>query len=194
MNKILIISLIVLAVLALAYFIGIQYLENVETQEYFVQEKFEDIEIRTYEKSIVAKTATFGDYDKASGGGFGKLAGYIFGGNAEEQKIAMTAPVWMTMETDDPEMQFVMPSKYEISDLPQPIDPSVSIDTFTGGQFAAIRFGGYTNTEKNEKYRNMLLEWLDDHNYRHSGETFYAGYNSPFKLFNRRNEILIALN
>jgi effector-binding domain-containing protein len=194
MNKILIISLIVLAVLTVAYIVGIQYMENVETQQYMVKEKFGDIEIRNYGKSIVAKTSTYGDYDKASGSGFGKLAGYIFGGNAEEQKIAMTAPVWMTMDNEDQQMQFVMPSKYKVSDLPQPSDPSVSIDTFTGGQFASIRFGGYTSEEKNEKYRTKLLQWLEENNYQHSGETFYAGYNSPFKIFNRRNEILIALH
>ena len=60
--------------------------------------------------------------------GFRVLAGYIFGGNAEEEKIAMTAPVQQSMEGEQ-EMAFMMPAQYALEDLyrvPEPQDQRVA--------------------------------------------------------------------
>ena len=75
----------------------------------------EQIEIRAYAPRIMAVTGMNEDSDS----GFRVLAGYIFGGNAEEQKIAMTAPVQQTM-AGEKEMAFMMPAEYALKDLPQP--------------------------------------------------------------------------
>jgi hypothetical protein len=45
-----------------------------------------------------------------------------------------------------------------------------------------------------QKYYVEKKEWLVANNYDPTGESFFVGYNSPFKIYNRRNEILIALN
>ncbi len=193
MTKIIIISTIVLSVLALTYIYLVEKLENVETQKYFVEKEDGQFEIRTYEQSIIARTSADGDYKEASGDGFRKLAGYIFGGNKEDKKIAMTSPVWMSTDSEDSEMHFIMPSEYEMSELPEPYDNSVVLESFTGGRYAAIGFGGYANDQKIESYQKKLAEWLVENNYNPSGDSFYVGYNSPFKIYNRRNEILIAL-
>ena len=66
----------------------------------------EQIEIRAYAPRIMAVTGMNEDSDS----GFRVLAGYIFGGNAEEQKIAMTAPVQQTM-AGEKEMAFMMPAE-----------------------------------------------------------------------------------
>ena len=81
----------------------------------------EQIEIRAYAPRIMAVTGMNED----SNSGFRVLAGYIFGGNAEEQKIAMTAPVQQTM-AGEKEMAFMMPAEYALKDLPQPEDQRVS--------------------------------------------------------------------
>lgn len=194
MKKALIILSVVLVGFAAAYYYFMEKIDDVETQAYDVETQDGSIEVRIYEKAIIAKTNTSGSYEEASGKGFQKLAGYIFGGNKEGKSIAMTSPVWMSGDSENGEMHFMMPSEYDSADLPTPQNSSVKIDSFKGGKFAAIRFGGYTSDEKNAKYRNELVSWLDTNDYDHSGETFYAGYDAPFKAYGRRNEVLIALN
>ena len=142
MNKYIIISTIVLGVLTLAYYYFIEKLEDVETQKYYVEKEDGLIEIRIYEESIIARTSAGGDYKEASSTGFRKLAGYIFGSNKEDKKIAMTSPVWMSTNSENSEMHFIMPSEYDLTELPEPVDNAVKLDNFTGGRFAAIGFGG----------------------------------------------------
>ena len=58
---------------------------------------------------------------------FSVLAGYIFGSNADEQKIAMTAPVQQTMDGSEKEMAFMMPAEYALElTLPDPDDERVA--------------------------------------------------------------------
>lgn len=194
MSKFIIISTIVLGVLALAYYFIVENLEDVETQKYYVEKEDNLIEIRIYEESIIARTSAGGDYKEASSKGFRKLAGYIFGSNKEDKKIAMTSPVWMSTNSENSEMHFIMPSEYDMAELPEPADMAVKLDNFTGGKFASIEFGGYADDEKLEANQKKLAEWLVANNYDPTGESFFVGYNSPFKIYNRRNEILIALN
>ena len=52
-----------------------------------------DFEVRDYPGLTVAEVDVGGDRRAASNEGFRLLAGYIFGGNAGNSKIAMTAPV-----------------------------------------------------------------------------------------------------
>lgn len=193
MQKGLIIAAIILGGIAVAYYYFMEKINNVETQEYALVKQDDPIEIRIYERSIIAKTKIKGDYDEASGGGFRKLAGYIFGGNDKQKQIAMTSPVWMSGDSNEGEMHFMMPSAYDSADLPTPQDQSVRIDSFQGGKFAAIRFSGYADDEKIDKYTSELVAWLNQNDYDASGEVFYAGYDAPFKVYGRRNEVLIAL-
>lgn len=193
MIKFIIISTIALSVLILAYIFFVEKIENIETQKYYVENEDGQFEIRTYKQSIIARTSINGNYKESSGTGFRKLAGYIFGGNNKGKKIAMTSPVWMSNDNKNSEMHFIMPSDYEMGELPKPLDNTVVLDVFNGGRYAAIAFGGYANDEKIESYQNKLIQWLEANDYESSGESFYVGYNSPFKIYNRRNEILIAL-
>ena len=73
----------------------------------------EQIEIRAYAPRVMAVTGMTEDSDS----GFRVLAGYIFGGNAAEQKIAMTAPVQQSM-AGEKEMAFMIPAEYALEDLP----------------------------------------------------------------------------
>ena len=190
---IIIIPVLLLGLIAVTHYIVVRNVEDVETQKYSIVEKDGDIEIRTYGSSIVAKTKTKGNYDKASSNGFKKLAGYIFGGNKQEEKISMTAPVWMTTDTQNVEMQFVIPAKYAMEELPDPNDASIELDKFTGGRYAAITFGGFADDKSIARHKKILIDWLEDNGHPSDGESYFLGYNSPFKLKHRRNEVLIAL-
>ena len=46
------------------------------------------IELRQYQPQLIAETFVSEDYDRAGSAGFRRLAGYIFGGNQENEQIA----------------------------------------------------------------------------------------------------------
>ena len=115
----------------------------------------EQIEIRAYAPRIMAVTGINEDSDS----GFRVLAGYIFGGNAEEQKIAMTAPVQQTM-AGEKEMAFMMPAEYALKDLPQPEDQRVSFREAPAYTAAVIQFSGWASAEKADENWQQLQRFL----------------------------------
>jgi hypothetical protein len=194
MNKVLVIGLVIIGLLIIVYVIFMEFTDNVETQHYKIEIADGAFEVRVYEKALIAKTSTSGNYKESSSKGFRKLAGYIFGGNSEQKKIAMTAPVWMSTDPENKEMHFVMPADMKEENMPTPEDSAVVIEDFSGGRFASIRFGGYATDEIIKQETDKLVNWLEEKGYSYSQEVFFAGYNAPWKSYNRRNEILIPLN
>ena len=67
--------------------------ENLEEPGFEVIEICDGFEIRKYFDSIQAIVETNGRDWQSSTVGFRKIAGYIFGRNNRDQKIAMTSPV-----------------------------------------------------------------------------------------------------
>ena len=68
-----------------------------ETVEYKVVKTLtEDIEIREYAPHLIAEVTVTGDRDEAASAAFRILAGFIFGDNQSQDKVAMTAPVSQT--------------------------------------------------------------------------------------------------
>jgi MoxR-like ATPase len=56
-----------------------------------------------------------------------------------------------------------------------------------------ISFGGYANDEKIVKYKNKLLQLLQDRKIKVTGEYTFLGYNAPYQLIARTNEIIIPI-
>ena len=149
----------------------------------------EQIEIRAYAPRIMAVTGMNEDSDS----GFRVLAGYIFGGNAEEQKIAMTAPVQQTM-AGEKEMAFMMPAEYALKDLPQPEDQRVSFREAPAYTAAVIQFSGWASAEKADENWQQLLRFLTAEGIDITGEPTLNQYNPPWTLpFMRRNEIIVPV-
>jgi hypothetical protein len=168
--------------------------KGIETPNYKVIKTLGDVEIREYPQMILAQTKLGSKQYVSSGNkGFSTVAGYIFGGNQQQQKIAMTAPVIMNMSDTDASMSFVMPSQYQLSDLPTPNSNAVSLvkqDTMT---LAVLRFGGFSSDEKIAKYAQILTQVLKENNIRTKGALLYMGYNAPWDLINRRNEVAFQI-
>jgi len=166
-----------------------------ESQPYTVISKEDAFEIRFYPAATMATiTSNAKSYKELGSSGFRKLAGYIFGGNNESKQIAMTSPVHMDINDSMSSMSFVMPSNYTADNLPKPTNSEVSLSTTPEEYVAAIQFGGFTSEEKISKYTALLESSLKKSNISYYGHFRYLGYNPPYQLFGRKNEIIVSVN
>ena len=133
-----------------------------------------------------------GNYSKNSGKGFRTVASYIFGGNDENKNISMTAPVMASME-DTMKMSFIMPSKYDLNELPSPNNKDVKIEIRPEKIMAIISFGGFANDYDIKYYTKKLKTQLIKEGFSTTGKVYFQGYDPPFQLFNRTNEVAIEL-
>ena len=164
-------------------------------QAYKVIRTEKEFEIRFYPAITMASiTSSAKTYKDLGSPGFRKLAGYIYGGNSSNLKIAMTAPVHMDINDSASTMSFVMPAEYHKDNLPQPNDPGVKIETTKDEYVAAIQFGGFASSEKIKVHTELLENWLRKNNIFYYGHFRFLGYNPPYQLFGRRNEIIISIN
>ena len=166
---------------------------NIETYPYVVQKKYDLCEIRNYEATLftTVKLATK-KYKESSSKGFSLLAGYIFGNNKRNEKIAMTSPVAMTIE-DSVTMMFMVPKKFKKETLPQPNQLQIEFKEEPAKTVAAIVFDGWANDEKIEKYKEKLKAALDAEGITYTNRFYFLGYNAPYEVFNRKNEVIVEL-
>lgn len=166
---------------------------SIEEYPYSVVKSYDGFEIREYEASLFTsvKMAT-NKYEEASSSGFRVLAGYIFGNNSDSQKIAMTSPVAMTMN-DSMTMMFMVPRDLKKDELPKPNDTRITLQEEPAKTVAAIKFSGWANNEKLEKYKQKLSDLLKAENIAHTGKFIYLGYNPPYDVVNRRNEVIVEV-
>ncbi len=166
---------------------------DIETPDYKVIKTLGNVEIRQYPKMVVAQTSlTNRSFENQGSNGFRTIAGYIFGGNEGSQKIAMTTPVVMRMG-DSSTMYFVMPKQYAKNDLPKPNSNNVRILEEAEKTLAVIAYGGFSSDEKIEKHRMKLENTLLENNIKTKGAFMYMGYNAPWDVVNRRNEVAIEV-
>jgi hypothetical protein len=181
-------SLITITLISMTY-------DTVEQQPYRVVHTEKEFEIRFYPRATLATiTSSLSSYSEMANPGFRKLASYIFGGNKQQQSIAMTAPVHMDIKGTGSSMSFVMPGKYDIDNLPEPNDPGIRIEQSPEEYVAAIRFGGYASDKSIRKYSDKLKNILEEKGITYHGNFRYLGYNSPFRIFARRNEIIVGVS
>jgi len=165
-----------------------------EKQKYRLVFKDSTLEIRYYPEAIMATVYSDGtNYKGVASNGFRKLARFIFGGNEQSQSIAMTAPVRMNMSEKGSEMSFVMPEKYNESNLPKPQDKSIRIHKSSPQYVAVINFGGYATDEKIASYKKELTEILEKRSIKIMGDYNFLGYNAPYQFVARTNEIIIPI-
>jgi hypothetical protein len=173
------------------YFINAQ--RNIETYPYVIKKKYKGFEIRSYESTLFTsvKLSTKG-YKNSSSKGFSILAGYIFGNNERNEKIPMTSPVSMSLE-DSLTMMFMVPKKFKKDMLPKPSQSGIAFKEEPARTVAAISFSGWANDAKIEKYKQNLKAALDAEGIKYTNRFYFFGYNAPYEVFNRRNEIIVEL-
>ncbi len=191
------IALIIVGVILLAFIViqlfAMSTQRNIETYPYVSVKKYNDFEIRKYEAtlftSVQLNTKTYKD---ASSKGFSILAGYIFGGNKENEKIAMTSPVTMSLD-NNMTMMFMVPKKFKKETLPQPNQSEIKFTEVPAKTVAAITFGGWATDDKIAQYKKLLTSALTTQGMKYSNRFYFFGYNPPFEIINRKNEIIVEL-
>jgi len=177
--------------------------------EYEVVRRLADIEVRQYAAYAVAEVVVPGPADEAGNQAFPILAGYIFGKNKGERKLAMTAPVTQTAVPVKLEMtapvtqraapegfavQFVLPGGVTAANAPEPLDARIHLRDIAPSRLAVIRYSGFWSDANYDQHLKKLLVALRAADLAWSGEPVYSRYNAPFTpWFLRRNEIWLHL-
>ena len=181
----------------------------IEEPAYTVEREWAGVEIRAYAPYVVAEVLVSGPADQASSEAFPILAGYIFGNNKGERRMAMTAPVTQVAEpvkmtmtapvTQSPEsggfrVQFVLPRAITLASAPEPLDARVQLREVPASRVAVIRYSGLWSQANYEEHLALLQSALREAGQPWVGEPVLSRYNPPITpWFLRRNEIWLSL-
>ncbi|XP_064606611.1 heme-binding protein 2-like [Liolophura sinensis] len=171
------------------------FCNKLDCPSYNVESSTADYELRKYDPSRWVSDVTKGvDFQTAQNTNFMKLFEYIQGNNVEKKKIAMTAPVLTKIIPgpgpaceDDFTMSFFVSSSEH--NPPKPLDKTVFLTSNSTMSVYVRSFPGYIRS---------INQWLEE-----AGKLakalegkayvkdyyFTAGYDSPFQLLHRHNEI-----
>lgn len=192
--------------------LGVRY--GTAEPRFVVERETGGLQIRRYGPRVAAETTVAEDEATARSAGFRRLAGYIFGGNHDSAKIAMTAPV--AQESSDPRrgqkiamtapvaqtaaandawvIRFFMPADYSMETLPAPNDPAVKLVTVPAETVAVLRFTGDRGPEAVASHTADLLHALQDTTLKPDGPPVAWFYDPPWTIpMLRRNEIAVPV-
>ncbi|MBV5344527.1 MAG: heme-binding protein [Rhodoferax sp.] len=180
-----------------------------EEPVFTVERSGNNFEVRNYAPFTVAEVVVAANADDAGNRAFPILAGYIFGKNKGERKLAMTAPVTqaavpMKLEMTAPVtqtptaggylVQFVLPQGITTANAPEPLDSRVMLRDVPPKRVAVIRYSGFWSESNYNEHLLQLQASLRDANIAWTGEPVLSRYNAPFTpWFMRRNEIWLNL-
>ena len=181
----------------------------IEEPRYQVIRQLDAVELRQYAPYVVAEVVLDVSAEDAGSRAFPILAGYIFGKNQGERKMAMTAPVTRTavsvkMEMTAPvtqaevpggiRVQFVLPEGVTLETAPKPLDPRVQLRLVPASQWGVIRYSGTWSQANYDEHLAKLQAALTAAGVATQGQPVLARYNAPLTpWFMRRNEIWLAL-
>ena len=189
------------------------YEGNLDQPEYALVSETDGVEFRQYKPFIIATTHASEAGESGLRSGFRVLAKFIFGGNQQNESMAMTAPVMQQRDLGESlpmanstgaspggpggsamTVAFVMPPDRGLGDLPAPNSDDVTLAEVTWGEVAAKRFSGSGSQERFRDVEAELRQVLKHSGRTPSGPAVYAQYNSPWAFPPlRRNEVLVPL-
>lgn len=181
------------------------------------------VELRKYSSYLIAETTVDESSMRQAGReGFGKCASYIFGknlsrgGEDSSEKMAMTSPVRSVGSSESMAMtapvrgstssssgktkiSFVIGSKYNMRNVPKPVDKDVTVKKVDGHFLATTSFSGPPPSDaKVAKERQDIVAALENEGIRvkSKDETIVYGYHDPVITPNilRKNEVGIMID
>ena len=166
----------------------------------------EGVELRTYQGNLWVSTLIEGtSLDAATSTGFSRLFNYISGANAGGSKIEMTAPVAVKVFPGSGpncvstfKVSFFIPFAYQspAAGPPAPTSADVFLETIPAMEVAVSEYSGFTNEAATvpkaaelaaQVQNSSSLALADDESW------WFAGYDPPFRLTNRHNEVWISV-
>ncbi|HEY6918234.1 MAG TPA: heme-binding protein [Tabrizicola sp.] len=157
-------------------------------------------EIRAYGPHLLAEVKVSGSRSGAIQKGFRVLAGYIFGGNATGEKIAMTVPVAQTPDDTGGAggetwvVSFMMPARYTTETLPAPRTEAIRFVQAGPSRQLVERFSGIPGTEGLADRAEALRVWAKANGYEILAGPHYYFYDAPMTLpWKRRNEVAFTI-
>ena len=164
---------------------GTYTIVSTERPAYDVEQQLApNVEIRQYGAQSWIATDYRGDDSS-----FRVLASYIFGGNQEGQKVAMTAPV-----ITDEKMVFILPGGLTPETAPEPNGQAIEFTEVPPRKVATLKFSWTTSDDRVERKTKELLAVLDSNEIPTQGRPFLMRYNDPWTPpFMRRNEVAIEV-
>ena len=183
-----------------------------EEPEHAVVVEDGDFQLRDYAPTILAEVTVETERERAGNAAFNTLANYIFAKGEEARPadtISMTAPVTTTPARETIEMTapvtqagsggrwtvaFVMPSKWTMDTLPEPVNEAIELREQPGRRMAVVTLAG-RNTDANVMPQKTRLEaWIAERGLTPAGPAEYAFYDPPFTPPPlRRNEVMIPV-
>ena len=77
--------------------------------------------------------------------------------------------------------------------LPKPDQSLIEFKEEPAKTVAAISFNGWANDKKIEKFKQELKSALEAEGITYSDRFYFLGYNAPYEVFNRKNEVIVEL-
>ena len=160
-------------------------------------DQLDDVEVRIYERHLLASVDVDGSFKDAGNAAFRPLFRYISGRNADNLKIAMTAPVIQSPSRKDDAnwtVSFVMPAPLLNTGAPNPTAKQVEIVERSEQLIAALPYSGSWRISLFEENKEKLIQLLAQSQYSVCGEVMWARHNAPFTpWFLKKNEVLIPV-
>ncbi len=188
--------LLIAAIAAMAVTVHAQadMYKGYEMPPFAVEHSDGQFEIRRYDPHLVAEVAVTGNRGAAIGTGFRILADYIYGGNAQAQRVTMTVPVTQTREYGHWTVRFMMPAAYDKDALPKPNNAAIRFIETAPERHAVIRFNGIAGSDTLASRADDLMAYVEAEGLEPTGSPRFHFYDDPFTLpWKRRNEVSMPI-
>jgi len=174
------------------------FCKGLDCPKYSVQVIGDGVELRQYDSATWVSTVVNGaTYGQAKRTGFQRLFHYITGGNEAQLTMEMTTPVREQLLQSggkiegDIIMSFFLPFAYQ-DNAPAPLDKDVYLEKVAPKVYVSS-FGGFAPEGTIMSHAGDLLEKLESMGIDvNSQRYYYCGYDAPFVLVDRHNEIWYA--
>jgi hypothetical protein len=90
-------------------------------------------------------------------------------------------------------MSFLVPKGFTKENLPKPTHLDIKFVEVLERKTAAITFGGWASDERIKKYKGLLIDLLEKQEIKYCDNFSVLGYNPPYELFFRKNEVIVEL-
>ena len=159
-------------------------MNRVEQPNYKVEKQDGSIDIRSYGPMVAAETQVRGERQSAINERFQLIAGYIFGKNQPQakiamtapveqqksQKIAMTAPVTQQGQENSWTVRFIMPKSSTMQTLPVASDRRVKLEPLPERRFLVVTFSGLARDDAIKSRTAELRRYAASHKLATAGE------------------------